>query len=100
MSAYPFSIFRLKIFIQFSAEFRLNMLLNHSVGHFRFRMYWGINYKCLVSRWSCCNFGARLGNKSWYNTHKMLLESNTRLALFCCHLVGFTVYTKEKFYTS
>ena len=33
----------------FSADF-LVLFLNYSLWHFRFRIYWDINYKCLVSR--------------------------------------------------
>ena len=39
----------------FSADFRLKnilvLFLNYSLWHFRFRIYWGINYKCLVFRY-------------------------------------------------
>ena len=33
----------------FTADFRLKIFL-YGLRHFRFRIFWGINYKCLVSR--------------------------------------------------
>ena len=43
----------------FFADFRLitflySVFLNYSLWHFRFRIYWGINYKCLVFRSVLC----------------------------------------------